>query len=399
MKIKLGHWHKKWKKTQTKIGGARWPPVGFRTSVGPAAPGAPCLPASLPAGVLPEPCRSPAGDDATGSHVPGRVTGRGGAVRFSTLLHDSPRFHDSPRSPLHRAHDYATLCLYLDKSPYVVEARNDVPYRNDAHCSSVVTAIRGRGPTHSQRSVVKPRGYVVYDGPSRIDGSPIVVIVTGLQATSQNDKTGAMAQSWIIRSDVHPVEARRIDADSSVCGDCPLALSARHEGMRGPRCYVNVGFGPSSVYRAFVRGVYPAASAAAVRRIAADRSLAIRIGSYGDPRAAPNSVWQALGVGAHTGYTHGWQSRPGLRSLVMASADTLAQAHEAWSLGWRTFRVISDVSELQSNEILCPASAEADKRTHCADCLLCDGSRQNDKRKSIAIVDHGPTAKRERVTA
>ena len=42
------------------------------------------------------------------------------------------------------------------------------------------------------------RSYVIYDGPSRIDGSPIVVIA---QVGTGNRKTGAgMAQTWIVHT-------------------------------------------------------------------------------------------------------------------------------------------------------------------------------------------------------
>jgi len=50
---------------------------------------------------------------------------------------------------------------------------------------------------------------VVWEGPSMIDGSPIVVIITGMKpgSGSGNSKTGTMAQTYIIRSDMSPMEA------------------------------------------------------------------------------------------------------------------------------------------------------------------------------------------------
>jgi hypothetical protein len=44
------------------------------------------------------------------------------------------------------------------------------------------------------------RGVVLYEGPSELDGKPIVVVAT---FNSVNDKTGNMVQTWIIRSDMH----------------------------------------------------------------------------------------------------------------------------------------------------------------------------------------------------
>ena len=65
-------------------------------------------------------------------------------------------------------------------------------------------------------------GVVLYRGPSRLDGAPIVVVATGLQRPSENEKTGPMVQTWILRSDEHPVSAVHSGADASICGDCPL---------------------------------------------------------------------------------------------------------------------------------------------------------------------------------
>ena len=48
-------------------------------------------------------------------------------------------------------------------------------------------------------------GFVVWEGASRLDGSPIVLIVTGLKRKSSNRKTGAMVQSYILRRDVAPL--------------------------------------------------------------------------------------------------------------------------------------------------------------------------------------------------
>lgn len=63
------------------------------------------------------------------------------------------------------------------------------------------------------------RGFVVYDGPSAIDGERIVVIVCALER-SRNAKTGHMVQTYILRADMHPIEAVRTGADVSICGGC-----------------------------------------------------------------------------------------------------------------------------------------------------------------------------------
>ncbi|BAZ37558.1 hypothetical protein NIES4101_62510 [Calothrix sp. NIES-4101] len=41
-------------------------------------------------------------------------------------------------------------------------------------------------------------GYVVWEGASLIDGSPIVLILTGFVNPTSNRKTGRQLQSWIL---------------------------------------------------------------------------------------------------------------------------------------------------------------------------------------------------------
>ena len=53
----------------------------------------------------------------------------------------------------------------------------------------------------------KQKGFVLYDGPSVLDGQPIVVIAT---METSNRKTGNMVQTWILRSDISPTDASKI---------------------------------------------------------------------------------------------------------------------------------------------------------------------------------------------
>jgi hypothetical protein len=62
---------------------------------------------------------------------------------------------------------------------------------------------------------------ILYRGPSMIDGKPIVAIATGYDNESVNQKTGAMAQVWILRDDIAPIEAAQRGEDASICGQCP----------------------------------------------------------------------------------------------------------------------------------------------------------------------------------
>ena len=229
-------------------------------------------------------------------------------------------------------------------------------------------------------------GYVIYDGPSQLDGKRIVVIACALER-SRNAKTGHMVQTYIIRADMHPIEAVRTGADVSICGGC----KHRGNGDGTERsCYVTLTHGPSHVWRSWLRGAYETMDPAAAAILLAGRM--IRLGTYGDPAAAPREVWEKLVAHAegHTGYTHQWRDadRRWAR-LVMASADTLAEAEEAQAMGYRTFRV---GMERDAGEVICPASAEMGKKAVCADCRACMGLAGK-ARASIVIAPHGTGAR------
>jgi hypothetical protein len=237
--------------------------------------------------------------------------------------------------------------------------------------------------------MAKANGVVLYEGPSAIDGKPIAVIATGLNSASANGKTGDMLQTWILRQDVAPNEAIKTGADYSICGNC------KHRGQDGKArtCYVKVFQAPLSVWKAWKRGRY--AKAKDVAEVGMDRK--VRLGSYGDPMAAPIHVWRELVSYSKgwTGYTHQWSSENGTigwDKLCMASVDNAEEYNAAQAAGWRTFRVSAHVDN-GAAEVLCPASDEAGRKTNCASCQLCMGTTSK-ARKSIAIVVHGATGKK-----
>ena len=252
-----------------------------------------------------------------------------------------------------------------------------------------------------------PRGYVIYDGPSMLDGSRIVAIAT---LHSTNRKTGNMVQTWIMRADMDPIAANRWGFDISVCGRCQSMGKARPltdtSGLALNRaCYVDLGRAPMGIWNAWANGMYPAAIGhKAIAAIGRGRKYrrTVRLGAYGDPAAVPGYVWESLisEAAGHTAYSHqrDWSGAAFDPAIMMVSADTLAGAEEAWSAGARTFRVVGQVSELvRGREILCPASEEAGKRTQCASCLLCAGAGK--RAKSIAIVVHGAGRKHHSAAA
>ena len=226
---------------------------------------------------------------------------------------------------------------------------------------------------------------VIYNGPSLLDGKPIVAIATW---SNRNTKTGAVVQTYILRSDINPLEASKTGEDFSICGDCTMRGEVNNDPKRkqakGRRCYVNLGQGVLIVYKSFLRGVYAMANTKAGRNTLG-RARFVRVGTYGDPAAVPAFIWEQLLAEADTftAYSHqsGW--RP---DIAMQSADNKAQALDHWKAGRRTFRVIADLGELdKANEALCPASKEAGRRVQCTACKLCKGSSLA---KSIAIVEH-----------
>ena len=60
-------------------------------------------------------------------------------------------------------------------------------------------------------------GTIIYQGESLIDNKNIVVIYFN---GSKNTKTGNMAQTYIIRSDIDPLLASKTGEDYSICGNC-----------------------------------------------------------------------------------------------------------------------------------------------------------------------------------
>src|SRR6185436_15195318 len=96
----------------------------------------------------------------------------------------------------------------------------------------------------------RTNGVVLYEGPSRIDKQPIVVIAIGLNDPSTNSKTGGMIQVYILRSDVSPLEALRTGKDVSICGACVLRpKSFDGTKWKGRSCYVRVDTGPTVIWK------------------------------------------------------------------------------------------------------------------------------------------------------
>ena len=237
---------------------------------------------------------------------------------------------------------------------------------------------------------MKINGVVLYEGPSMLDGAPIVVIATGLATSSANSKTGALIQTWILRQDVKPTEACRSGQDASICGACPHRGTTEDGKNVGRSCYVTVVQAPNNVWKTYKRGRYPAA------RSDDFAGRDVRLGSYGDPAAVPSRVWEAVAIEASNmvGYTHQWRDFPEMARWCMASVDTTDEQAEAKFLGFRTFRVTLEDPRMYRNsaEIVCPASAEMGHKTTCDKCKACGGLSAKAK-ADVVIQVHGTKGK------
>ena len=229
----------------------------------------------------------------------------------------------------------------------------------------------------------KPRGFVVWEGVSRIDlMTPVIMVAT---LVSKNTKTGPMVQVWYLVRDEHPVTAMYSEADEGICGDCAL---------RRLVCYVEVGKAPAAVWRGYQNGIYPKLNL----RLADHRELLsnrkVRLGAYGDPAAAPLKQNQRIvdaGGAGHTGYSHqilnfidqgrGREAR-GLADLCMVSCDTLEHLAEARSHGLRSFLAVPTGETPPKNTLECLFYSH---EKQCADCMLCSGGAGRD----IWVPIHG----------
>ena len=229
----------------------------------------------------------------------------------------------------------------------------------------------------------KPIGIVLYKGPSNIDGKMIVAIATGVFNKSENEKTGNMIQTWILRADCPPIIAKQLGHDFSICGDC------KHKHFN--TCYVDISKSPNVVFNAYIRDRYIPFEESHLELF---KGRTIRLGAYGDPAAVPTDIWEKVcnAADGHTGYSHQWNTHfidPKLKKYVMASCDNETEYYKARKLGWRSFRIrINADQQLFDNEFVCPASNEFGNKTSCSKCKACMGLGAKTKKDPVIIV-HG----------
>lgn len=253
----------------------------------------------------------------------------------------------------------------------------------------------------------KPNGFIFYRGPSLIDGKDIIGICI---VSSGNAKTGNMVQTYIIPAGMSPLDASKTGSDRSVCGDCKHRGTPTNDPSKkqavNRSCYVNLGQGPTIVYKALQRGIYAEATDTQGDNhrimLGTISGRGLRLGTWGDPAAIPKAVWEAMvhASAYHTGYTHNLKRQPSMADLCMVSVDSQQQGAANKGQQRRTFRVIpydqwltKGTKAIMKHEVLCPASTEAKRpEVSCSSCKLCygtDSSRGGSKVKSVAIVAHG----------
>ena len=234
-------------------------------------------------------------------------------------------------------------------------------------------------------------GVVIWEGESPVDGSPIALILTGLVNPSDNRKTGPMLQTWILRTDIPPVEAIKSDLDSAICGSC-VHKGTHVDGKRvGRGCYVNAGQAPTNVWASYAAGKYRHVSLEEVSELVAGR--AVRLGAYGDPGMVPLSVLHALvdRASTSTGYTHQWRwIDSGYADVCMASVDTEAERVQAREMGYRCFFVRPENAPNPERAMLCAADRDRNP-LNCIDCGACAGTKNGTVRNAVDvyITAHG----------
>jgi len=200
---------------------------------------------------------------------------------------------------------------------------------------------------------------------------------------SANQKTGDMAQVWILNRNTNPVEALKNGESAKICFDCPHLTNGT--------CYVNVGQAPQQVYKAYKKGLYSPLDMDTLKAML--KWKAVRFGAYGEPVLIPFHLVEFMATNSrgYTGYTHQWANLEYLEynKYFMASTESHEETLKAHQMGYRTFRVKSEDMPNLANEIDCPNGTTG---VQCRDCTLCDGLGKA-QGKSITAVVHGTKAK------
>ena len=198
------------------------------------------------------------------------------------------------------------------------------------------------------------------------------VVVTGLGRPSKNEKTGNMAQTWVLKSNTPPSHKTK----GAGCKGCPVFDA----------CYVRWEQAPRQVYKTLKAGRYREYDGNNWQDRALISDIALRVGSAGEPTEMPAREWKKIlaYVSRWTGYTHKWHiaANLGYRSFCMASVHSVRDMKKANRMGYRTYRVGG--GPITKDEVMCPHYTHG---VQCVDCGLCMGS--SIKAKNIYAPAHG----------
>ena len=253
-------------------------------------------------------------------------------------------------------------------------------------------AWRNNGKQHAKRMLDYarvadlPSSHVLWAGPSRLTGAPIMAVAMCSRERSENGKTGDMIQVAIMSQTVSPARAYFLGEDGDVCpGDC--AHRSKPRGGKGT-CYVN----KVKLRSAWDRAVALVSAGTIGVPAGFWEGARVRIGNEGDGAAVPLEVWRTIAdeCAGWTAYTAGWR---GLSSewarIFMASVQTPAEALEASAQGWRFFASSSSPDDDRAYDAISRACLNTSHGVACVACRGCDGIDKGARRASFWIPQHG----------
>jgi hypothetical protein len=222
---------------------------------------------------------------------------------------------------------------------------------------------------------------------------------TYLAARTDNSKTDDVPTVWI---GVTREEAR------SSCDTVECRLRPWREGRKkgDVMCYAWGGtptMGLASIERSLESGTLNLDAEEMIKKRAASARF-VRIGALGDPAVKPWGWWYSIRRlakkhGLKTiAYTHGWDKRPDLIGMTMASCDSIEEGMEAKAMGFQVAIATRDVKPTDksvklpdgSTGYVCPAiytKAVGKPQVQCNQCLKCTGEKPD---LTIIFPDHGP---------
>lgn len=216
------------------------------------------------------------------------------------------------------------------------------------------------------------------------NGEKVAIIATGIKRRTNNRKTGAMVQIWILLADQNPIVAVQSGLDANtICQGCPFAS--------GQGCYVNVSQAPLAIWKAYKKGKYPKLKPADYGKVFTGKK--VRFGAYGNPTLIPLAMVKAIASVSNgwTGYFHNWRElgqakAKAYNAFFMASTESETSFNLANTQGLRVFH--ANIKQ-PTNTVECLSDSRG---ISCADCQLCQGWSK--KAKSIWINPHGSKVKK-----